>query len=98
LGTWAESAITYKGHQTHGNLVEQNYEVAGVNTNTGGTITLRGIKKVRNWVVQAYRPAAMVAAQESRIVDTTQPNTLVITYTDPTEAHKVLVTVWGVKG
>jgi hypothetical protein len=31
-------------------------------------------------------------------VDTTQPNTLVVTYTDPTEGHKVLITVWGIKG
>jgi hypothetical protein len=95
---FSNAGITRKQTVTHGKLVEQNIEIAGVAGNDGGTITINGIRKIRNWVVKAYVAAGMVAVQASRIVDTTQPNTLVVTYTDPAADHKVKVTVWGVRG
>jgi len=98
MTTWDDGDITRKSSATHGTLSEQNIEVAGIAGDTGGTITIYGLRKIRNWVVKAYRAADLVSTIASRIVDTTQPNTLVVTYVNPAAVHKVKITVWGKKG
>jgi len=94
MTTWTNTAITRTTPNTHGALAEVTYEIAGISGDTGGTLTATGFKYITNVVVTANVAAGMAAALQRRI----SGNTVVLTYTNPTAAHTIRITVFGEKG
>jgi len=69
------------------------YELAGVNGDTGGTLTTP-LKKIYGWTVNGHTAVgAMLAALQSRV----SGRTIVVTYTDPLGDHTVRITAWGLQ-
>ncbi len=76
-----------------GNIIQKTYSIAGINGDTGGTLTCSGLKQLKDHVTNVYTAAAGVAAANSYI----SGNTIVVTYLNPVAAHTVRITVWGMK-
>jgi hypothetical protein len=94
MTTWTgnkgdETRTAYPGGRT----VMKTYSMAGVSGDTGGTLTCTGLKSLDNAVVSVYKAAAGVSRTYY-----ISGNTVVVAYDDPTAAHTVRVTVWGLKG
>ena len=92
MTTWTNGVATITHREFWGKAAVITYEIAGINGDTGGTLTLP-FKKIYNWVCNANVAAGMVAALLSR----TAAKTIVVTYTNPAAAHTVYITVWGMK-
>ena len=75
-----------------GGIIQKTYRMTGVSGDTGGTLTCKGLKLLKNYVLTVYVAAAGKAAA-GRI----SGNTVVVEYVDPTANHTVNVTVWGLK-
>lgn len=77
---------------THSKVFGQRFNtftIAGVNGDTGGTLTCTYTPL--NVLVSAYTSSAVAAALTWRI----SGKTVVVAYTDPTDAHTVKITVLG---
>jgi len=95
MGTWTNTVATLTEREFWGKAAMLTYEIAGLNTNTGGTLTTP-LKKIYNCRVNANTAAGMVgglATLQARI----EGRTVVVSYTDPGDSHTVRITVWGVQ-
>jgi len=93
MTTWTNTAISKKYRNFPGKYMEITYQITGVSGDTGGTLTASEFKSILNTSVTACTASAACAALTWRI----STNTVVVTYTDPTAAHTVYITVQGLK-
>ena len=91
MGTWTGTNANLIRTDFLGSCVQKTYSIAAVNTNTGGTLTCAGLKKIDNAVVSVSKAAAGVASIVYYILN----NTVVVTHTDPAANATVRITVWG---
>lgn len=91
MGTWTGTHANMRRQDFLGSVAQRSYSIAAVNTNTGGTLTCKGLKIIDNAVVSVSKAAAGVAS----IVFYILGNTVVVTHTDPAADATVRITVWG---
>ena len=95
MGTWTTSVATITEREFWGKAAMLTYEIGGLDTNTGGTLTTP-FKKIYGWSCNANTAAGMVgglATLQSRV----EGRTIVVSYTDPGEAHTIRITIWGIQ-
>ena len=90
MTTWDNGDITKKSPNTRGKFWEITYEITGISGDTGGTITVADLKKLKNAHVSASVNLAAVSTKLSG-------NQVIVTYTDPTAGHVVYLTVFGIR-
>jgi len=100
LTTWTNAKINAVYPNAIGKYWEITYVITGVTGDTGGTLTPKGIKKIHNVIVTAYKSdgSAAAAALTWRLNSGTLPTTVTVAYTNPAAAHTVRITVQGLRG
>jgi hypothetical protein len=91
MGTWTGNNANCVRTDYLGSTVQKTYKILAVTTNTGGTLTVNGLKSIENAVVTVSKAAAGVAS----IVFYIAGKTVVVTHTDPAANAWVRITVWG---
>jgi len=92
MTTWDNTDITTIDRNTHGKLKERIYTIAGISGDTGGTLTVTGFSNIKFADVHAYQATTQAPADVDFYISS---NTIVVTYTDPTAAHTVIIQVIG---
>lgn len=91
MTTWDNSAISNISRIHHGPLKTLIYTIAGSNGDTGGTLTTH-MSHIKHVNVTEQETAA---AQQSDLAWYVSGKTVVVTYTDPEDAHTVSIEVIG---
>lgn len=77
-----------------GNCIAQNYTVAVVNGNTGGTLTVGNMRTIDNVSVTGWRvtgPTVLAITGNGYI----SGNTVVVAHNNPGENATIMIKVWG---
>jgi hypothetical protein len=93
MTTWTGNKSNEVATDYLSGTVQKTYSITGIAGDTGGTLTCRGLKILKNAVVSVYAAATGVA--ETHYIS---GRTVVVAYVNPAAGHTVRVTVWGKKG
>lgn len=94
MTTWAGAASNLVRREFLGRSRAMTYKIAGIAGDTGGTLTVGGIKVIDNYSVQV-EIATGPAGYNTGLVHYTLGKTIVVAYTNPADTHTVRIKVWG---
>jgi hypothetical protein len=94
LTTWTSGKITRKIIDKSRSLKHFIYTIDGVSGDTGGALTIRGVKKVEYASVHVEIDTGP-AGYTTGLLYTIAANVVTIEYTNPSDGHTVRVEVWG---
>jgi hypothetical protein len=97
MGTWTGSSRDKIAvEELSGGTRAVTYSIAAVATNTGGTLTTSGLKKIDNFSLNGNRVTGPTGLVD--LLGYISGKTVVVTHGDPGENATVIVKVWGPKG
>ena len=95
MTTWDNTDLTKVTRRIPlGRAVTKCYTIDGISGDTGGTLTVTGLKAIDNYHVQVEIDTGP-AGYNTGLTHYTAGKTVVVAYNNPADGHTVRIRVWG---